>query len=92
MYYLWFAICDKTLTEVSVSGSTVWKNPAGYLPGMMAPFLNFYGFMSAVSFQIFVTLALEGRTFFTIFIFLADVPSPGGCLVPSVPPVLARHF
>lgn len=46
MYYLWFVICDKNLAGVSVKGSTVWKNPGGYLPGMMTPFLSFYGFMS----------------------------------------------
>eukprot|EP00270_Netrium_digitus_P002467 TRINITY_DN12799_c0_g1_i1.p1 TRINITY_DN12799_c0_g1~~TRINITY_DN12799_c0_g1_i1.p1 ORF type:complete len:534 (+),score=153.32 TRINITY_DN12799_c0_g1_i1:163-1764(+) len=46
MYYLWFVICDKNLGSVSVTGSTVWKNPYGYLPGMMAPFLSFYGIMS----------------------------------------------
>eukprot|EP00271_Cylindrocystis_brebissonii_P009131 TRINITY_DN23798_c0_g1_i1.p1 TRINITY_DN23798_c0_g1~~TRINITY_DN23798_c0_g1_i1.p1 ORF type:complete len:527 (-),score=95.10 TRINITY_DN23798_c0_g1_i1:937-2517(-) len=46
MYYLWYVICDKTLAGVTVSGSTVWKNPGGYLPGMMAPFMTFYGLMS----------------------------------------------
>ena len=49
MFYLWFVICDKNLGGVSVSGSTVWKNPAGYLPGMMAPLLPFYGLVSLVS-------------------------------------------
>lgn len=49
MYYLWFIICDKNLADVYVTGSTVWKNPMGYLPGMMAPYLNFYGAMSLVS-------------------------------------------
>lgn len=43
MYFLWFIICDKTLSGVSVTGSTVWKNPGGYLPGMMTPYLTFYG-------------------------------------------------
>eukprot|EP00897_Mesotaenium_endlicherianum_P005253 jgi/Mesen1/4756/ME000242S03931 len=46
MYYLWYVICDKNLADVSVSGATIWKNPGGYLPGMMAPFLTFYGYMS----------------------------------------------
>ncbi|GJP85559.1 hypothetical protein CLOP_g15641, partial [Closterium sp. NIES-67] len=46
MYYLWFVICDKNLAEVSVTGGTVWKNPSGYLPGMMTPYLNFFGAMS----------------------------------------------
>ncbi|CAI5975723.1 unnamed protein product [Closterium sp. NIES-65] len=49
MYYLWFVICDKNLAEVSVTGGTVWKNPSGYLPGMMTPYLNFFGAMSIVS-------------------------------------------
>lgn len=46
MYYLWFFICDKDLKGVTVSGRTTWKNPMGYLPGMMAPFMPFYGAMS----------------------------------------------
>ncbi|CAI5461962.1 unnamed protein product [Closterium sp. Yama58-4] len=46
MYYLWFVICDKNLAEVSVTGGTVWKNPSGYLPGMMTPYLNFFSAMS----------------------------------------------
>lgn len=46
MYYLWFVICDKNLAEVAVTGETVWKNPRGYLPGMMTPYLNFFGAMS----------------------------------------------
>lgn len=46
MYYLWYVICDRSLVEVNVTGMTVWKNPFGYLPGMMAPFETFYGFMA----------------------------------------------
>ncbi|GJP47566.1 hypothetical protein CLOM_g6750 [Closterium sp. NIES-68] len=46
MYYLWFVICDKNLAGVAVTGTTVWKNPGGYLPGMMMPYLNFYALMS----------------------------------------------
>ncbi|GJP36064.1 hypothetical protein CLOM_g20597 [Closterium sp. NIES-68] len=48
MYYLWFVICDKSLAGVSVTGTTVWKNPDGYLPGMMAPYLTFYEIMAVV--------------------------------------------
>lgn len=48
MYYLWFVICDKNMADAQVHGATVWKNPGGYLPGMMYPFLNFYGLMSLV--------------------------------------------
>ncbi|GAQ77593.1 hypothetical protein KFL_000010420 [Klebsormidium nitens] len=46
MYYLWYVICDRSLVGVNVTGMTVWKNPFGYLPGMMAPFETFYGFMA----------------------------------------------
>ncbi|CAI5527860.1 unnamed protein product [Closterium sp. Naga37s-1] len=49
MYYLWFVICDKSMAGVSVTGTTVWKNPDGYLPGMMAPYLLFYEIMAVVS-------------------------------------------
>ncbi|CAI5995289.1 unnamed protein product [Closterium sp. NIES-65] len=48
MYYLWFVICDKSMAGVSVTGTTVWKNPDGYLPGMMAPYLLFYEIMAVV--------------------------------------------
>ncbi|KAF7843613.1 transmembrane protein 87A [Senna tora] len=46
MYNLYFIHCDPRLKEVIIEGKTVWKNPAGYLPGRMAPLKNFYGFMS----------------------------------------------
>ncbi|XP_068660265.1 uncharacterized protein [Aristolochia californica] len=46
MYNLYFINCDPNLKELSIKGKTVWKNPAGYLPGRMAPLRNFYGFMS----------------------------------------------
>ncbi|KZV58790.1 transmembrane protein 87A-like [Dorcoceras hygrometricum] len=46
MYNLYFIHCDPRLKEVVVDGKTVWKNPTGYLPGRMAPLMNFYGFMS----------------------------------------------
>uniref|UniRef100_A0A0V0ID52 Putative transmembrane protein 87A-like n=1 Tax=Solanum chacoense TaxID=4108 RepID=A0A0V0ID52_SOLCH len=38
--------CDHNLKEVVVEGKTIWKNPTGYLPGRMAPLMNFYGYMS----------------------------------------------
>ncbi|XP_009766777.2 uncharacterized protein, partial [Nicotiana sylvestris] len=53
MYNIYFMHCDPKLKEVVVEGKTVWKNPTGYLPGRMAPLMNFYGFMSLV----FVLLA-----------------------------------
>ncbi|KAL2457349.1 Lung seven transmembrane receptor family protein [Forsythia ovata] len=46
MYNLYFIHCDPNLKEVVLEGETIWKNPTGYLPGRMAPLMNFYGFMS----------------------------------------------
>lgn len=54
MYNLYFIHCDLDLKEVVVEGKTIWKNPTGYLPGRMAPLMNFYGFMSLA----FVVLGL----------------------------------
>lgn len=48
MYNLYFIHCDPNLKELVVEGKSVWKNPSGYLPGRMAPLMNFYGFMSLV--------------------------------------------
>ncbi|CAH1420068.1 unnamed protein product [Lactuca virosa] len=46
MYNLYFMHCEPQLGDMVVQGKTIWKNPSGYLPGRMAPLLNFYGFMS----------------------------------------------
>ncbi|CAM8949869.1 unnamed protein product [Rhodiola kirilowii] len=46
MYNLYFMHCDQNLKDLVVDGKSIWKNPAGYLPGRMAPLMNFYGFMS----------------------------------------------
>ncbi|KAK4746948.1 hypothetical protein SAY87_025985 [Trapa incisa] len=46
MYYLYFMFCDPELKGLLVSGTTLWRNPEGYLPGKMAPLMTFYGFMS----------------------------------------------
>ncbi|KAA3489229.1 transmembrane protein 87A-like [Gossypium australe] len=46
MYNLYFIHCDLNLKDLTVEGKTVWKNPTGYLPGRMAPLMNFYGLMS----------------------------------------------
>nr|XP_043612929.1 transmembrane protein 87B-like isoform X3 [Erigeron canadensis] len=46
MYYLYFMFCDPQLKGTILSGRTVWRNPDGYLPGKMTPFMHFYGFMS----------------------------------------------
>lgn len=49
MYNLYFIHCDPDLNDLVVEGKTIWKNPTGYLPGRMAPLMNFYGFMSLAS-------------------------------------------
>ena len=46
MYYLWFVHCDEELSAATVAGQTVWKNPGGYLPGMMYPHIAFFAIMS----------------------------------------------
>ena len=46
MYYLWFVHCDEELSAATVAGQTVWKNPGGYLPGMMFPHISFFAVMS----------------------------------------------
>lgn len=46
MYNVYFIHCDPKLKDLTVEGKSIWKNPAGYLPGRMAPLMNFYGFMS----------------------------------------------
>lgn len=46
MYNLFFISCDPNLKGLLMSGKTIWKNPSGYLPGRVAPLLNFYIIMS----------------------------------------------
>ncbi|KAF5180410.1 Transmembrane protein 87a [Thalictrum thalictroides] len=46
MYNLYFIHCDPKLKGLEMEGKTIWKNPTGYLPGRMAPLMDFYGFMS----------------------------------------------
>lgn len=48
MYHLWFVTCDPSLAALAVEGHTAWKNPGGYLPGMMAPNLPFFFVMTAL--------------------------------------------
>jgi len=45
LYNLWFLSCDPEFqgTKLLVSGSSVWKNPTGFLPGMMLPMIPLYG-------------------------------------------------
>ena len=37
---------ESCTSGVTVSGQTTWKNPGGYLPGMMSFNLPFFGIMS----------------------------------------------
>ncbi|KAB2630417.1 transmembrane protein 87B-like [Pyrus ussuriensis x Pyrus communis] len=46
MYYLYFMYCDPQLKDTLIKGTTIWRNPDGYLPGKMTPLMTFYGFMS----------------------------------------------
>ncbi|XAR55733.1 hypothetical protein NMG60_11035918 [Bertholletia excelsa] len=48
MYYLYFIICDPQLKGTLIQGTTVWRNPEGYLPGKMVPLMTFYGIMSLI--------------------------------------------
>jgi hypothetical protein len=60
MYYLWFLSCDKDhLGSLEVHGHTQWKNPRGFLPGMMYPFLPFYTLLCMF------LLALSGAWFYS---------------------------
>lgn len=54
MYNLYFIHCAPSLDGLVIDGKTIWKNPTGYLPGRMAPLMNFFGFMSLA----FVVLGL----------------------------------
>lgn len=58
MYHLWFVTCDAHLAAARVEGHTAWKNPNGYLPGMMAPNLPFFAAMSCA----YVALSLAWLT------------------------------
>ncbi|KAG0469169.1 hypothetical protein HPP92_018497 [Vanilla planifolia] len=46
MYNLYFIFCDPMLNGLVIEGKSIWKNPSGYLPGRMAPLMNFYGLIS----------------------------------------------
>ena len=48
MYHVWFINCDKRVQGVTVAGRSGWKNPTGYLPGMLKPFQGFFGALSLV--------------------------------------------
>ena len=42
-YYLLLSSCEVRTGAVTYSGSTSWRNPYGYLPGELYPFLPCYG-------------------------------------------------
>lgn len=43
VHYLLLSSCEPRTGTVRFSGRTEWKNPHGYLPGELYPFLPFYG-------------------------------------------------
>mmetsp|Transcript_40522 Transcript_40522/g.114793 ORF Transcript_40522/g.114793 Transcript_40522/m.114793 type:complete len:526 (+) Transcript_40522:220-1797(+) len=46
MFHLLFVVCDPELKGIRAEGHSTWKNPHGFLPGMMVGNLRFYGYMS----------------------------------------------
>ncbi|KAL3156990.1 hypothetical protein ABBQ38_001244 [Trebouxia sp. C0009 RCD-2024] len=58
MYYLWFVHCDEELSAATVAGQTTWKNPGGYLPGMMYPHIAFFAVMSLAYLAVMVVWLL----------------------------------
>lgn len=54
MYNLFFVVCDPKLKGLTMNGKTSWKNPDGFLPGRMAPLMNFYVYMSLAYFLLSV--------------------------------------
>lgn len=67
IYNLLFISCDPQLKGLTMTGKTVWKNPDGYLPGRMAPLMNFYVFMSLAY------LLLSAVWFFQYLRFRMDI-------------------
>ncbi|QDZ20708.1 transmembrane receptor protein [Chloropicon primus] len=66
LYNLWFITChpDLTASQLWVSGTSIWKNPTGFLPGMMLPLIPLYGVLSlCYLFLGFVWLVLLFRNF-----------------------------
>ncbi len=50
LYNLWFLSCDAQFRDTGaklwVSGKSIWKNPTGFLPGLMMPYIPLYGVLS----------------------------------------------
>nr|BAD95348.1 hypothetical protein [Arabidopsis thaliana] len=67
IYNLLFISCDPQLKGLKMTGKTVWKNPDGYLPGRMAPLVNFYVYMSLAY------LLLSAVWFFQYLRFRMDI-------------------
>jgi hypothetical protein len=47
VHYLLLSSCEPRTGEVRFSGQTTWRNPHGFLPAELYPFLPFFGFMTA---------------------------------------------
>lgn len=57
VHYLVLSSCEPRTGAVAFSGRTVWKNPYGYLPAELFPFLPFFG-QVALAYLVRVTLPL----------------------------------
>ncbi|XP_052194658.1 uncharacterized protein LOC127802712 [Diospyros lotus] len=74
MYNLFFISCDPKLQGLTMHGKTFWKNPDGYLPGRMAPLMQFYVTMS-------ITYALLSLIWFSQYLkFWKDVLQLQHCI------------
>lgn len=47
VHYLLLSSCDLRTGDVQFSGQTTWRNPHGYLPAELYPFLPFFGLLTA---------------------------------------------
>ena len=70
MYYLWFVNCDEDLSAATVAGQTTWKNPGGYLPGMMYPHITFFAVMTLLYLVLMVVWGLLYAKHWTEVFFL----------------------
>lgn len=70
MYYLWFVNCDEDLSASTVAGLTTWKNPGGYLPGMMFPHIAFFAVMTLLYLVIMICWGLLYARHWTEVFFL----------------------
>ena len=70
MYYLWFVNCDEDLSAATVAGLTTWKNPGGYLPGMMFPHIAFFAVMTLLYLALMIVWGLLYARHWTDVFFL----------------------